>query len=108
MSSRVLWNDDRDLKLLRLRDAGHSWDAIAMALGLSPNAVRERGRRIGARRAPRPKVIRLVVDPDRPALPPGHPRSWGVLVAGTVLEDEPYPRQMPMGSVSRGVIGELC
>jgi DNA-binding Lrp family transcriptional regulator len=67
MSSRVLWNDDRDLKLLRLRDAGHSWDAIAMALGLSPNAVRERGRRIGARRAPRPKVIKLVVDPDHPA-----------------------------------------
>lgn len=30
---------------------------------------------------------------DRPALPPGHPVSWGLLTRGTVLDgaDYPYP-----------------
>ena len=28
---------------------------------------------------------------DRPPLPPGHPITWGTLVAGTALEDACYP-----------------
>lgn len=28
---------------------------------------------------------------DRPALPAGHPISWGELTRGTVLEGSPYP-----------------
>ena len=27
---------------------------------------------------------------DRPALPPGHPLSWGLLTLGTLLEGSPY------------------
>lgn len=28
---------------------------------------------------------------DRPALPAGHPISWGAITEGTVLDDEKYP-----------------
>ena len=28
---------------------------------------------------------------DRPALPPGHPVSWGLLTGGTVLDGAEYP-----------------
>lgn len=28
---------------------------------------------------------------DRPALPAGHPVSWGLLTDGTVLENSEYP-----------------
>ncbi len=28
---------------------------------------------------------------DRPALPAGHPLSWGLLTDGTVLENSEYP-----------------
>ena len=28
---------------------------------------------------------------DRPALPAGHPVSWGLLTRGTILEDAEYP-----------------
>ena len=30
-------------------------------------------------------------DPSRDPLPAGHPRSWGVITSGTLLEDTPYP-----------------
>lgn len=28
---------------------------------------------------------------DRPALPPGHPDTWGLINAGTCIEGAPYP-----------------
>jgi hypothetical protein len=28
---------------------------------------------------------------DRPALPSGHPDSWGLITAGTCIEGAPYP-----------------
>lgn len=28
---------------------------------------------------------------DRPAMPAGHPVTWGLLTVGTVLEGTPYP-----------------
>jgi hypothetical protein len=28
---------------------------------------------------------------DRPALPSGHPESWGAITDGTVLDHAPYP-----------------
>ena len=28
---------------------------------------------------------------DRPALPPGHPITWGLITSGTVLEQASYP-----------------
>lgn len=28
---------------------------------------------------------------DRPALPSGHPETWGLITAGTCIEGAPYP-----------------
>ena len=59
-------------------------------LGLTRSTVIDRGRRIGARRPP-PGPPSMVEDPGRAPLPPGHPRTWGAIVAGSVLEGDPYP-----------------
>jgi hypothetical protein len=67
----------------------------------------ERGRHLRARLAPLVTAKRIE-DVDRPPLPAGHKISWLVLVGGTVLADEPYPRPMPMGRQRRGVVGEAC
>ena len=31
---------------------------------------------------------------DRPALPAGHPTTWGLITAGTILEGSAYPVRM--------------
>ena len=80
----------RTPRLRRLRAEGVSWDSIAAASGLARWTVIERGRRIGARPPPR-EFVPPPEDPARDPLPAGHPRTWGVLIAGTVLEGVPYP-----------------
>ncbi len=90
MPAKISWTVAQDTQLRRLRAEGSTWDEIAAALGFSRFAVIERGRRIGARRPP-PGPRPVVEDPGRDPLPPGHPRSWGPLVAGTVLEATSYP-----------------
>jgi hypothetical protein len=90
MPPKLCWTEARDTQIRRLRAEGATWDAIAHALLLSRFAVIERGRRIGARKLPAaPRV--LPEDPERPPLPAGHPRSWGALIEGTLLEGTPYP-----------------
>ena len=47
-----------------------------------------------APRRPCPVIFRVVGRPghnDRPALPAGHPTSWGLLTSGTSLEGSDYP-----------------
>lgn len=90
MPQKLRWTDAQDTQIRRLRSEGASWDAIAAALGLSRWTVIERGRRIGARRPPR-EFVPPPEDPGRDPLPAGHPRSWGVMTGGTVLEGVPYP-----------------
>jgi hypothetical protein len=90
MPRALLWTDAQDTTLRRLRAEGETWEAIAAALGVARFTAIERGRRIGAPRpAPGPRIIRE--DPNREPLPAGHPRAWGALVAGTVLDGETYP-----------------
>jgi hypothetical protein len=92
----VPWTPSRDARLRRLRQDGASWAAIGAALGVSACAARERGRRIGA---PRPPAAARTAartaapedDPARPPLPPGHPRSWGLLTQGTLLAGTGWP-----------------
>lgn len=93
MPEKLVWTDQRDAQLKRMRVERASWDAIAAALGISRNAAIERGRRIGARLPP-PGHVAEVEDPERPPLPPGHRVSWGAIVAGTSLADTPYPLPM--------------
>jgi hypothetical protein len=89
MPPKLVWSEPRDIRLKRMRSEGISWDTIADELGISRNAARERGRRVGARLPPADHVA-PPEDVDRPPLPPGHPVSWGVLIEGTCLAGTPY------------------
>ncbi len=90
MPRKLMWTAAQDGQIRRLRAEGASWDTIADLLGLTRWAIIERGRRIDARPPPRTFVL-APEDPGRDPLPPGHPRSWGAITAGTVLQDTPYP-----------------
>ncbi len=90
MRAPVRWSAALDEQLKALREAGLTWDAVAVEMALGRNTVLERGRRIGARKLPSP-MPDAVEAADRPARPPGHPVSWGLITAGTVLEGQPYP-----------------
>ena len=90
MPTRHNWTDAQDSQIRRLRMEGASWDAIAAALGLARWSIIDRGRRINACPPPR-EAVPPPEDPRRDPLPAGHPRSWGILTVGTVLEGAPYP-----------------
>jgi hypothetical protein len=91
MRARVVWTAALDGEVRALRMAGLTWDAVAREMRLGRNTVLERGRRLGARR-PRPGAEPAIEDAaDRPAKPPGHPDTWGLITSGTVLEGVPYP-----------------
>jgi hypothetical protein len=92
MQTRVRWTADLDERLKALRAGGLTWDAMAMAMGMGRNTVLERGRRIGARKLrPAKQAPPAPEAADRPARPPGHDSSWGLITSGTVLDGEPYP-----------------
>ena len=91
MRAGTVWTPTLDGKLLSLRAAGAAWADIALELGLGRYTVVERGRRLGARRAPRTRSLMVVEDRDRPPRAAGHPDSWGLITAGTVLEGQAYP-----------------
>ncbi len=91
MRAHVRWDAELDDRLLRLRWAGVTWDGIAEAMGLGRNTVLERGRKIGARRKTRGQNAAPEEARDRPARQAGHPLTWGMLTAGTVLDGEAYP-----------------
>jgi hypothetical protein len=90
MPQKLLWSPAQDATIKRLRAEGATWDAIAAALYVSRFATIDRGRRIGACRPP-PEFTPPPDDPNRPPLPPGHPRSWQALTDGSVLEGSEYP-----------------
>ena len=90
MSRKLAWTDAQDMQIRRRRAEGASWDAIAADLTLSLWAVTERGRRIGTGNLESDFVL-APDDPERDALPPGHPRTWNTINAGTVLEGAAYP-----------------
>jgi hypothetical protein len=88
--ARPDWTAARDGTLRRLRAEGHAWAEIAAGLGVTLDMARERGRRIGAPAPPRAARSDRE-DPSRPPLPAGHPRTWGLLVAGTGLAGAGWP-----------------
>jgi hypothetical protein len=87
----TVWTPALDGTLLRLRAAGAGWGEIALALALGRYTVVERGRRLGARKMPAAPVLPVIEDRDRPPRGAGHPDSWGLITAGTVLEGLAYP-----------------
>jgi hypothetical protein len=90
MRGHVRWTPELDGRLRGLRLQGVTWDGIASAMGLGRNCVLERGRKIGARGAPPPPPAAEEAR-DRPPRQAGHPQTWALLTAGTVLDGEPYP-----------------
>ncbi len=91
MRAHVHWTQELDERLKALREAGVTWDGIAAAMGLGRNTVLERGRKIGARRLRARPVPAVEEARDRPARQAGHPATWGLLTAGTLLDGEAYP-----------------
>jgi hypothetical protein len=95
MPKRIEWTEVQDMKIKRLRAESASWDTIAEAVGVTRWTAIERGRRIGARLPP-PDFQSPPEDGERPALPPGHPETWGTITRGMSLEGMPYPIPVPV------------
>ena len=91
MRARIVWTAALDGEVRALRMAGLTWDAVAREMCLGRNTVLERGRRLGARRPRRHISPAIDEAADRPAKPAGHPDTWGLIIAGTVLDGTPYP-----------------
>jgi hypothetical protein len=92
MPQPLRWTDEADALIHDLRLRGNSWDTIARALGTSRWAAIERARLIGAHvPLPPPARATRAVDTGREPLPPGHPATWGALIAGTLLAGAAYP-----------------
>lgn len=85
------WTPVMDRQLVGLRAAGASWESIALSFGLGRYTVVERGRRLGARKDVVQLPLSTVEARDRPPRPSGHPDSWDLINAGTVLAGRPYP-----------------
>ncbi len=65
----VAWTVGLDEQLKALRAAGQTWEQVSAKL-----------------------FVRDVSEPaDRPARPSGHPLTWGLITAGTVLDGAVYP-----------------
>ncbi len=95
MPKKIEWTAAQDARIRRMRAASASWDNIAVAVGVTRWTVIERGRRLGARLPPPDFELRSE-DPERPALPPGHPETWGIINRGMSLEGMPYPIPAPV------------
>jgi hypothetical protein len=91
MQTSVFWTAALDTRLRALRAAGLTWEQVALEMELGRSTVLERGRRIGAKRAPKVAGVPVSEPDDRPARPPGHPSSWSLLTDGTVLAGQAYP-----------------
>jgi len=85
MPTARLWSEQADATIRDMRASGQTWAAIGRSLGLSRNTVIERGRRLRATapgKLARAATIRLVSDdPNRAALPAGHPLTWSLLTS---------------------------
>jgi hypothetical protein len=94
MPAPLHWTETGDRTLRALRRDGASWDHIARALGVSRWTAIERAKVLGAH-LPLPRAPRAAPDPlddpDRAALPPGHPLAWAILTHGTLLQGTAYP-----------------
>jgi hypothetical protein len=91
MRAPVVWTKTLDERLRTLREAPMTWDRVAVEMGLGRNTVLERARKIGARTKRRAVPAAEEEARDRPARPAGHPQTWGMINAGTVLEGVSYP-----------------
>jgi hypothetical protein len=99
MGAPRLWSAAEIETVATMRTAGETWGAIGERLGISRTTVMSHAVKIGlwtpgsTTGDTTPKPARGD-DPDRyrPAYPPGHAETWGIIVRGTCLENMEYPR----------------
>ena len=91
------WTSPRDFQLRRMLLEGASWEAIAEALAVTPQAACIRAQPDRGDALP-PPCATLRPDPAREPLAAGHPLAWGVLTAGTSLAGTRYPAPAGLGS----------
>lgn len=94
MSCQISWTPLADSHLLQMRASGLAWPTVARHLRVGRNAAIERARRLGllpATRLPPPPAAPAQPRIDRPALPAGHPLTWGAITDGTALQGCAYP-----------------
>lgn len=85
----MVWTDELDAAVRRLRAAGRTWEQVSAEMGIGRNSLIERGKRLGARRV---LPARPVAEArDRPPWPAGHPQTWGMITHGTLLQGAAYP-----------------
>lgn len=98
MPQRIIWTEQADAEILRLRQTGITWDAIAHRLGVGRNSVLARGQLL--LRGAAPPAAAVPAGPPHAAAPritnraplsPGHPIAWGVLTEHTSLAGSAYP-----------------
>lgn len=97
MPRRIEWTAGMDAAIINGRAAHRSWDVICAAIGVSRWSAIERGKRLGALRLLPPVAREEPVDEERDPLPPGHPETWGAIIAGTCLAGSPYPSRVFTG-----------
>ncbi|HJS86106.1 MAG TPA: AsnC family protein [Acetobacteraceae bacterium] len=90
MTECLPWTAAQDAQLRRLRAEGAEWSEIARALGRAGAEVAARAAVIGARPPP-PDFVLPPDDLEREPLAAGHPRSWDILLKGTLLDGDDYP-----------------
>lgn len=97
--NRGMWTPETDARLMRLRADGLGTRTIAKFLGISRNSVIDRALRLKAPPKPECPLIsktRDADDPNRAALPSGHPITWFAITSGTCLEGCGYaPPEQP-------------
>lgn len=94
------WTEAQDALMLSMRNAGHTWLAIARALGRPHTTVRRRAMATGIYKLDNddaPPIAELTPDQHeteaREQWQPyraGHPITWGLINAGLSLEGAPY------------------
>ena len=90
MPAKRSWTAADDAAIRAARAARRPWDSLARELAASRSAVIDRARLLGLARLP--PLPAPPPDPrHRDPLPAGHPESWSLLTAATVLDGAAYP-----------------
>ena len=97
---KIVWTDQLDQRLVRLREQGSSLRAMARVIGLNRSVVTARAIQLGfdipKRAKPEVKPTEVPVAPTREPLAAGDPLTWSLITHGTCLEGNCYTPPSPV------------